>query len=128
MEELVIEPQNETPGIIFKPNSNEFKIFGKSLPEDARVFYDPVLKYLVNYKKNPKPQSHLEVTFEYYNSSSVRKIMALFKIFEQIWAEGHEASITWLYEEGDDVMKESGKDFKELVSLPFEVKSYHEKV
>lgn len=124
MKELVLEAKTDTPGIIFRPEKNEFKIFGKSLPEDAKEFYDPILAYLRRYKETPNAKTHLEVNLEYYNSASVRKLVSIINIFDQIAQAGNEVSITWLYEETDEVMKENGMDFQDIVSIPFEIKSY----
>ncbi len=121
---LIIEPKSDTPGVIINPEANEFEIYGKSLPEDTNEFYDPILEFLEKYSYNPNPQTKFVLNFEYYNSASVRKIMNILTILEEIKRKGNDVSIIWMYEENDEIMKESGIDFQETVDIPFEIKSF----
>ncbi|MEA2041217.1 MAG: DUF1987 domain-containing protein [Bacteroidota bacterium] len=124
MKELIIEAKTDTPGIIFKPEMNEFKIFGKSLPEDAKEFYDPILNYLRLYAEAPNPETVLEINLEYYNSASVRKLVSILNLFDKISKAGNKVEAVWLYEESDEVMQENGLDFQDIVTMPFKLKSY----
>ena len=124
MKELILEPKTDTPGIVFRPAVNEFRIFGKSLPEDAKEFYDPILSYLKRYKETPNTETLLEINLEYYNSASVRKLVSILNIFDKIAKKGKKVEVTWLYEETDEVMKENGIDFQDIVSMPFKLQSY----
>ncbi len=123
-ESLIIEPKSDTPGVIIDPEKNEFEIYGKSLPEDTNEFYDPVLDFLEKYSLNPNPHTKFVLNFEYYNSASVRKIMNILTFLEDIKSKGYDVSIVWMYEENDEIMKESGIDFQETVEVPFEIKSF----
>ena len=44
MDTLNIKGTAETPNVIFDPANNLFEISGKSLPEDGKEFYNPLLK------------------------------------------------------------------------------------
>lgn len=124
MTDFVLEPKSDTPGIIFKPSENIFRVYGKSLPEDAKEFYDPVIDYLRRYRQSPNPSTHLEINLIYYNSASVRKLVSIINVFDMIGKDGNDVKITWLYEESDEVMYENGTDFQDIVSVDFELKPY----
>jgi hypothetical protein len=124
MTDFILEPQSDTPGVVFKPSANTFRIYGKSLPEDAKEFYDPIIEYLRRYRQSPNPETHLQINLEYYNSASVRKLVSIINVFDMIGKDGHDVKVTWLYEESDEVMMENGMDFQEIVSVPFELKPF----
>ena len=56
--------------------------------------------------------------FEYFNTSSSRSIIDIFRNLKKMNAEGLEVEINWFYEEEDEDMLESGEDYSELVSMP----------
>ncbi|NOZ48135.1 MAG: DUF1987 domain-containing protein [Chlorobi bacterium] len=56
-----VESTSKTPKIDLDKNTGELKIIGRSLPEDAKEFYKPVLKWLDYYFQSPN------VTTIYYS-------------------------------------------------------------
>jgi Domain of unknown function (DUF1987). len=46
MESLILEKTNSTPALVFSKAGNTFKIYGKSLPENALGFYQPIITRL----------------------------------------------------------------------------------
>ena len=53
MEVLHFEGSDDTPAITLDKRNGIFEISGRSLPEDSAVFYEPVLKWIELYKKEP---------------------------------------------------------------------------
>ena len=49
MNTLCIKETEDTPLIHYDPNSGIFKIEGNSIPENAYLFYDPILIWLDKY-------------------------------------------------------------------------------
>lgn len=113
----------DTPEIIFNKGMNQFSITGRSLPEDAFLFYDPIIKWLSDYVKNPNVYSELVIGLEYFNSSSVKQLLNLISLFEEIIKTQKEAKIIWCFSDGDDLMEIKGMEFKSMVmNIPFELK------
>jgi hypothetical protein len=123
-EKLIIRPKGDTPGIILNPSENKFEIYGKSLPEDTNEFFDPVINYFREYSKNPNPVTKFVFNFEYFNSASVRKIVDIISILEDMHQKGNSVRIVWMYEETDEVMKENGDDFQDTTTIKIELKSF----
>ncbi len=121
---VYIDGTKETPNVIFDKVNNKFEISGKSLPEDVNEFYDSVVNWLREYSKKPNPETIFTINLEYYNSASVRKIVDMLVILENIYKSGSKVLVRWLYEESDEMMGENGDDFKATVDVPFEIKSY----
>lgn len=118
---LQLKGTKETPEISFNKEANEFKLSGRSLPEDSFQFYQDVIHWMKEYAKDPLPLTEMKVYFEYFNSSSIKQLLILFKCLETIISEGKEAKIIWNYDEDDDLMEIKGKEFKRMLSVPLEL-------
>ncbi len=49
MEKLIIGHTEDTPNVRFEPETGVFCIEGRSLPENAVAFYNPILDWLKQY-------------------------------------------------------------------------------
>lgn len=113
----------DTPEVLFNKETNQFSLSGRSLPEDAFLFYNPILKWMSDYVKNPNTYSELIISLEYFNSSSVKQILNLISLFEEIVKSKKEAKIVWCFSEGDDLMEIKGLEFQSMVmNIPFELR------
>lgn len=122
-DEIYIKGSQDHPEIILNKQKGIFKFTGRSLPEDAGKFYEPVQKWISEYVKDPNPQSEFVFKFDYFNSTSARKIAAILLEIEKILDKRKKAKIIWFYYENDEMMKEVGEDFKSFMKIPFELRS-----
>ena len=122
MEEYVLTASTKTPGANFDASSGVLEIFGRSIPEISTEFYQPMLDWVTEYGKNPNKETSVQVKFDYFNTSSSKSILDLFKKLEQIDASGKsKVSVKWFYEKDDEAMEEAGREYKMLLALPFEI-------
>jgi len=119
MEILNLEGTADTPKIILNKTNGIFEISGRSLPEDSVEFYRPVLEWIENYAKDPLPVTNFCFKLEYFNTSSSKLILDVLSALEEIKG----MQIEWCYQEEDEDMEEAGKEFSELVELPFSYKT-----
>ena len=113
MEKLIIEPKLNTPGIILDPEKNQYKFSGESRPEDVRNFYMPILEWLENNcatlsaqdKGDENSIREFHFNFEYFNSTSAKYILDLFKLLSKMHTDGNCIKIFWHYEEDDEDME-----------------------
>ncbi len=63
----------------------------------------------------------LNVKLEFFNTSSSNRIHSLFKRFEKIYLCDRDVLIRWFCENGDENMRDAGKDFKTILQVPFEI-------
>ncbi|MFC2152146.1 DUF1987 domain-containing protein [Bacteroidota bacterium] len=123
MEPLTISATNDSPGINFDKQLGKFLIFGKSFPEEVRNFFDPALIWLDEYIQDPNDETKIEFRLEYYNSATSTMLLEILYVLERLIKEkGKKLTIIWNYLEVDDDMLESGKEFEEMVKIPFEFK------
>ena len=127
MEDFYIKSTSKTPYMNFQI-AGIFEITGRSIPENSIEFYKPLLEWLDSYSlRKTIPSTHLQIRLEYFNTSSSKCLLEIFKRMEGIAKNSSPTKISWQYEEEDEDMKELGEDFKEILQIPVElvpVKNY----
>ena len=128
MEKLIIDATVNSPRIILDPDKNTFEFSGESRPENVRNFYLPVLEWLETYTKDQSglkedqrtPELNCLFNFEYFNSTSAKYILDIFKSLNALHTLGINLEIKWLYEEDDEDMLEVGEEMSRMSKLKFE--------
>ena len=80
MKNLVIKEGKNTPEIEFNVESMEFSIKGRSFPENAKKFYQPVIDWLNELTPSFKRLS-VEFQLYYISSSSVISMLEIINKF-----------------------------------------------
>lgn len=128
MEKLVIEPTFNSPSVILDPESSQFNFSGESRPENVRKFYLPILEWLDSFAKEQTEMSRsarssnllVRFNFEYFNSTSAKYILDIFKALNVLNDLGIDILVKWLYEEDDEDMLEVGEEMSRMSKLEFE--------
>ena len=63
----------------------------------------------------------MNIQLEYFNTSSSKCILDVFKKLEAIYKSGNEVLINWFYEEDDEDMLEAGEDYQSIIKIPFKM-------
>jgi|TARA_B110000285_G_C14974111_1_gene538066 hypothetical protein len=121
MENLVIEGSPKTPTIKFSPEEGKLLIQGRSIPENSIDFYKPLVDSLEEYTGNVKDTTSVDIVLEYFNTSSSKCILDVFKKLEKINEAGGGVTINWHYEEDDEDMLEAGEDYQAIINIPFKM-------
>lgn len=124
MEELKIKARKDSPEIVLNPATGSFSIVGVSHPENVTQFYEPVFKWLSQYKemvlkngaKSVKPIT-FRLFFKYINSASYKYMITLFQLVQEIYDAGVPVNVIWNYEPGDDDMAEAGYELIEYSGI-----------
>jgi hypothetical protein len=120
MDTLRIEQTDDSPQVILDQEDNQFELSGKSLPEDVVDFYQPVLNWINEYKKNPLAKTEFNIKLIYFNTASSKLIMDILMLFEEMVEEGHKVLIRWHSMQSDEDMQEAGQEYEEMIDVPFE--------
>jgi len=128
MNALVIDSTDKTPLINFDPVSGKFEITGKSIPQDAESFYNPILEWMEKYVGYTDRKTDVVLNLEYFNISSSKRILFILYKLNELVDKNKEVSVKWYYADSDDDMKEVGHDFAFMVRVPFEFIPYSKKV
>jgi len=119
MEVLSIKGTQETPEVLFDKQAGIFSISGKSLPEDVKEFYGPLMEWIENYSAEPNPETKLTVKMEYFNTASSKMLLEIFELFKNMHDAGKIITVDWYYQEDDEDMQDAGEDYADIVELPF---------
>ncbi len=119
MENLIIQPSDDSPAIILDKDSGRFEISGKSLPEDVSAFYDPVLRWLENYSGDPNSSTRFDFQLTYFNTASSKLLLDILMILEEMNLSGKKVSVNWHYPVYDEDMRDAGLEYSEMVEVPF---------
>ncbi len=121
MKPIVIEGTPKTPSIKFDPSEGVFEISGRSIPENSVDFYKPLLEWLDLYKEAPLDRTVVKIKLEYFNTSSSKCILDVFKKLESIHKAQNDVEVNWYYEEDDEDMLEAGEDYESIIRVPFKM-------
>ena len=121
METIIQEGTSKTPYVRFDGDKGLVEIKGRSIPENSVEFYKPLVDWLESYKDTPLQKTVVEVKLEYFNTSSSKCILDVFKKLEAIHKNKYDVQINWYYEEDDEDMLEAGEDYESIIRVPFKM-------
>lgn len=121
MELINIEGTPKTPTVSMNPQSGVVEIKGRSIPENSIEFYKPIVDWLEEYAKGPAEKTVVNVQLEYFNTSSSKCILDVFKKLEVLKKDQNDVVINWYYEEDDEDMLEAGEDYESIIKVPFKM-------
>jgi len=121
MEKINIESTPKTPSISFDFEKGFLEIKGRSIPENSIEFYKPIVESLEKYGSSPNAVTTVNIQLEYFNTSSSKCILDVFKKLESIHKNGNQLVINWYYEQDDEDMLEAGEDYQAIINVPFKM-------
>jgi hypothetical protein len=121
MESISFEGTTKTPTVKLEPENGLIEIKGRSIPENSIEFYRPIVEWLEEYAKSPQKKTTVNIQLEYFNTSSSKCILDIFKKLESIKKARNEVVINWYYEEDDEDMLEAGEDYESIIRVPFKM-------
>lgn len=122
MSTFFIEETFKTPKIAGDSEKGELLLAGRSLPEDAKAFYQPFKEWLQELYISPSNSIEVTIELEYYNTASSKLIVNMLLNLEKLQTK-KKVVINWLHDEDDIEMQETGQDFKNLIGEIIIIKS-----
>ncbi len=121
MENISIEGTPKTPAVNFDYPKGIIEIKGRSIPENSIEFYKPMVDWLEAYANSPQSKTQVNIQLEYFNTSSSKCILDVFKKLEAIHKADNDVIVNWYYEEDDEDMLEAGEDYQSIIRVPFKM-------
>lgn len=121
MEPISIEGTAKTPSVKFDAETGVLEIKGRSIPENSIEFYKPLVDWLEGYASSAKEKTVVNVQLEYFNTSSSKCILDVFKKLEALNKGKSDVMVNWYYEEDDEDMLEAGEDYESIIRVPFKM-------
>lgn len=128
---IISIPSTETtPSVLLNHNTHTLTFEGESRPENVTAFYTQIFEWIDAYDKylyfitgnsTNKVKINCEFKLEYFNSSSAKKILDIITALINIKKNNEKLDlvIIWNYEEADEDMLDSGKEFEKMLQYPF---------
>ncbi|MDG1332142.1 MAG: DUF1987 domain-containing protein [Crocinitomicaceae bacterium] len=126
MEKLHIEGSAKTPSVSFDGQVGILEMRGRSIPENSIEFFQPLMDWVDAYGSQATSETRVDMKLEYFNTSSSKCILDLFKRLEKINNGQSQVLINWFYETDDEDMQEAGEDYAAIVDLKFEIQEIDE--
>ncbi|MFZ6051240.1 DUF1987 domain-containing protein [Halocola ammonii] len=118
MEDIKIKGTPKTPTVNFIKGEGKLEIKGRSIPENSIEFYKPLIDWIEHYSSSPADKTHVNIQLEYFNTSSSKCILDVFKKLEAVDGD---VIVNWYYEEDDEDMLEAGEDYEAIINIPFKM-------
>ena len=124
MSDMHIAATDRAPEIQLSIADGIFSMRGESFPEDVAAFYGQVIMAIDALASTIQGPLKVDVAMVYINSSSIKAMFRIFEGLENVRKNGHPLTITWHFQDDDDIMQELGEDFKDrFPDLPIEVQA-----
>jgi hypothetical protein len=117
MNDLIIEEKKDNLGITC--STGKINMSGNSLLPNAQKFFQPVLDWVDEYVKDPKPKTEVTLKFNYVDTASVQAIYNVLRKFREIPDYGERVIINWHFEFDDPEMLEIGEIMEGRLKLKF---------
>jgi len=123
MKILRVEATKSTPEVRFDPDVGVLSITGQSYPENAFKFYEPLLAWLDEYLEQVTTDTtvSIELHLPYINTSSTKCFMMMLDKLNDAFLAGKRVKVLWFYNEDNETELECAEEFKEDLSLPFDI-------
>jgi hypothetical protein len=89
LKDIRIQATSKTPQVDFVASTGILSFTGKSLPENASAFFEPLYKWAGEYAKNPADNTNLKFEVDYFNTSSVIWMGKIMKVLSKIKKADH---------------------------------------
>jgi hypothetical protein len=70
LKSFLLEPTSKTPQVDLNNLTGELIFSGKSIPENAALIYEGVMKWVNEYIRDPRPSTNLRISLEYFNTAT----------------------------------------------------------
>ena len=105
----------KTPLVDFNNLTGDLILSGRSIPENAALVYDPILKWVNNYIKNPRQTTNLRLNIEYFNTASSIWIAKIVKALSRM-ENTENVLFIHLYFELEEFDNMGSEDIKDALS------------
>jgi hypothetical protein len=114
-----VEETRTTPMILI--DQGVITIKGRSIPEDAFEFFEPVVEVCKNYVEKPAKHTVVKIHLDYINSGSKKYLTNILTVLEASYLDGNGYEISWIYDYDDEAMLDLGNDLKGIIKIPMSI-------
>ena len=120
---FTVKETRTTPNVLI--DKGEITISGRSIPEDAFEFFEPVIDACKEYTQKPPKNTVINIHLDYVNSGSKKYLTNILTIFGKNYLEGNGYEIKWAYDVDDEAMLDLGHVLKSIIKIPQTITKAH---
>lgn len=121
MMNLTIPATTSSPQVIGDESQALLSLSGESYPEHSFEFFAPILTWVTDVLARDERTFNLELRLTYLNTSSIKCLMDILDDLEEAHRNGRSVSVRWFYDSENDRALDLAEEFKEDLTLPFEI-------
>jgi hypothetical protein len=114
LKDIFIDPTKRTPQIDFNHFTGDLILSGRSIPENAAGFYEPVLSWVREYINNPRSTTNLRLNLEYFNTTTSVWLAKIIKTLSKI-SDPEKTLFIHLYFDMEDFNNMETEDIKDVL-------------
>lgn len=127
IEPLIIVRTPRCPSVFCDARKRKIDIKGRILDGVSSPFFNPLEDWIKNYTKTKPSRLTVNITLEYFSTDCVCGLLNLFHQLKYAYRNNKKRLIiNWYYEDDDEDMLEYGKNFEEIIKVPFNVIRFRE--
>lgn len=107
------------PEIHFDTEAGILKLSGRSIPEDPRTVYLPLLQKVEEYCTNPAMTTNIELGLEFINTSSIKWLFNILTLFEKLHDGSRTVSVT--FKCSDESLVSTAKFLAAHLTVPVQI-------
>jgi len=120
MESIRIEKTQKAPLFILR--DGYIRLSGRSIPQNARQLYKICIDWVDQYVQSPASETHVDLFFEYIDTSSIRCVVDILTKLSQIPNDSpNRIEMNWYYEHDDDDSYDLGAYIQAHLKIPFNI-------
>lgn len=107
----------KTPEVNLEVYSGKFSFIGRSITENPKAFYDPILDKIESYCISPLEYSELDLYFEYLSTASSIFVMKIMASINKLQERGLKVKVIIRYDNDDPDMYEKFQAMSQIVNV-----------
>lgn len=115
---IIIEKTQKTPYVSFDMDQGIFTMTGSLLPTNSFGFFDAIFSLVADYLKKPAAKTKINITLDYFNTSSSKLLLQMLIQFETLVTMGKEVYMYWYYDAEDLDMLDAGNTYQASIKIP----------
>ncbi len=117
MAEILTQKTERSPLVSY--DGQQLIIEGRSFMDNAVDFYRGLIAHINGLDFH---SLDVKVKLDYFNTSSSKCLLEIFRNFERISADGRTVQIFWFYDPNNPDLEEAGEDYRDLIDgIEFEL-------
>jgi len=120
----ILEKTRNSPQVELDKEKSIFLLSGRSIIEDATMFFRPIIEWVESYIQDPNPYTEINLNFDYLNSASIKNVLKVLIEFEKLVEKKKDVKVIWHFEKNDEIMEERGEEILGAINIPYEYKTF----